>query len=348
MIYSTGEKFVLLNEKSGVIQNPSTYATAEFATGDKVPEVNTGIHIAPGEKFTFSITESNKNAYVRFLGLRDEDENPYVAVVNFNFGASTTGNGSSTDVKHGDLSGRDLSDQHPITAITGLKELLDTLITTADAKAYADTKISNLINGAPEAFDTLKEIADVLSNDENSIAAILNALAKKVDKVAGKDLSTNDYTNADKEKLDKFSEDDDGNFIYKGKTITGEPRSELKQITKLGVTGKTTLEISLNAADFKLPPVEILKFAPADNSSDGNKNQRTLFDFSATDGEKFTVDDVSAEQDSYIALDGTVHLKTDYEYRMLKITTFTGEGQYSEDSNIDDTIFKIIEEGVVE
>ena len=71
-----------------------------------------------------------------------------------------------------------------------------------NAKSYTDTKISQLINGAPEALDTLKELADALGDNEDAIAVITNSLANKVDKVAGKGLSTNDFTTTLKNKLD--------------------------------------------------------------------------------------------------------------------------------------------------
>ena len=68
-------------------------------------------------------------------------------------------------------------------------------------KAYVDGKINDLIGGAPDTFDTLKEIADYIKthqNEYNSLVAIANG---KVDKVAGKGLSTNDYTTNEKNKL---------------------------------------------------------------------------------------------------------------------------------------------------
>lgn len=42
----------------------------------------------------------------------------------------------------------------------------------SDAKSYADTKISNLVNSAPEVLNTLKELADALGNDANFATTI--------------------------------------------------------------------------------------------------------------------------------------------------------------------------------
>ncbi len=70
----------------------------------------------------------------------------------------------------------------------------------ASAKAYADTAVANLVGSSPAALDTLQELANALGNDPNFATTVLNKLANKVDKVAGKGLSTNDYTDADKTK----------------------------------------------------------------------------------------------------------------------------------------------------
>lgn len=63
-----------------------------------------------------------------------------------------------------------------------------------DLKQYTDTKIAALINGAPETLDTLKEVADAIKENETIVEALDAAIGNKVDKVAGKGLSTNDFT----------------------------------------------------------------------------------------------------------------------------------------------------------
>ena len=114
----------------------------------------------------------------------------------------------SSSIMHNDLKGRALNDAHPISAITGLQTALDAKATTADIT----TAVTNLINGAPATLDTLKEIADWISNDEVQLTSILTSLANKVDKVTGKGLSTNDYINTDKAKVDNISVTKDVNL----------------------------------------------------------------------------------------------------------------------------------------
>lgn len=77
--------------------------------------------------------------------------------------------------------------------------------------AFVKTLISNLINGAPETLDTLKEIADALGENDDAVQALNVAIGNKVDKVAGKGLSANDFTTAEKNKLSGIAADAEAN-----------------------------------------------------------------------------------------------------------------------------------------
>ena len=80
--------------------------------------------------------------------------------------------------------------------LTEIRQMIATAV-----KAVND-RIDVLVNGADEAFDTLKEIGDYLNEHKDEYTALLQAIANKVDKEPGKGLSTNDYVDADKEKLE--------------------------------------------------------------------------------------------------------------------------------------------------
>lgn len=89
-----------------------------------------------------------------------------------------------------------------------LSTILSEMIASIGNKASTtdvDDRIKTLIGAAPEALDTLKEVADALNNDPNFATTITGLLGNKVDKVAGKGLSTNDFTTALKNKLDGLS-----------------------------------------------------------------------------------------------------------------------------------------------
>ena len=75
------------------------------------------------------------------------------------------------------------------------------------SKQVADA-VAQIVSDAPEAYDTLKEISDWITSHASSAAemnsdiqALEAAMDTKVDKVSGKQLSTEDYTTAEKEKL---------------------------------------------------------------------------------------------------------------------------------------------------
>ena len=90
-------------------------------------------------------------------------------------------------------------------------------------KSYVDTSISNLINSAPDTLDTLYELAEALDNDPNFAATMTTELGNKVDKVTGKELSSNDFTNTLKTKLDNIAENANN---YSHPTYTSTTGSE--------------------------------------------------------------------------------------------------------------------------
>lgn len=72
-------------------------------------------------------------------------------------------------------------------------------------EASLDSKIQQLINNAPEAYNTLKEIADWIASDEEGTSALVNRVValenNKVDKVNGKSLSENNFSDENLQNL---------------------------------------------------------------------------------------------------------------------------------------------------
>lgn len=62
-------------------------------------------------------------------------------------------------------------------------------------KKYVDEKVAGLVDSAPEALNTLNELATALGNDANFSTTVATEIGRKVDKIDGKSLSTNDLTN---------------------------------------------------------------------------------------------------------------------------------------------------------
>lgn len=103
-------------------------------------------------------------------------------------------------------------------------------------KEYVAQKISELVNSAPETLDTLNELATALNNDPNFATTIVTQLGTKVDKIEGKQLSTEDFTTALKTLLESLPEEINSKYI---KPSDGIPKTDLSQ----------EVQESLNKAD---------------------------------------------------------------------------------------------------
>jgi hypothetical protein len=122
-------------------------------------------------------------------------------------------------------------------------------------KKMIDDRIGEVIDGAPEELDTLKEIATELGKNQSGVSTIIKAindkleakdldgyaktsdvdtkLEDKVNVVNGKGLSTNDFTDVDKQKLDAI-----------------EDGAEKNKVTSVnGMTGAVTIEVGSGTVD---------------------------------------------------------------------------------------------------
>ena len=95
---------------------------------------------------------------------------------------------------------------------------------TYSTKEYVTQKISELVNSAPGTLDTLKELAAALNNDSNFATTVITQLGTKVDKVEGKQLSTEDFTAALKTSLESLPREVSGKYV---KPSGGIPKTDL-------------------------------------------------------------------------------------------------------------------------
>ena len=117
-----------------------------------------------------------------------------------------------------------------------------------------------LVNSAPEVLNTLDELAQALGNDPNFATTIANQIGGKVDKVAGKGLSTNDYTTSEKDKLAGIAEGAQANVNADWDATTGAAqilnKPALGAIASKNSIDKSDLteavQASLNKADSAL------------------------------------------------------------------------------------------------
>lgn len=121
---------------------------------------------------------------------------------------------------------------------------------TYSTKEYVTQKISELVNSAPETLDTLNELAAALNNDSNFANTIITQLETKVDKVEGKQLSTEDFTTSLRTSLESLPEEVSSKYV---KPSEGIPKTDL------------SLEVqeSLNKADSAIQDIS----SKVDNST---------------------------------------------------------------------------------
>lgn len=121
---------------------------------------------------------------------------------------------------------------------------------TYSTKEYVTQKISELVNSAPETLDTLNELAAALNNDSNFATTIITQLGTKVDKVEGKQLSTEDFTAALKTSLESLPGEVSGKYV---KPSEGIPKTDLS----------SEVQESLNKADSAIQDIS----SKVDNST---------------------------------------------------------------------------------
>ena len=227
---------------------------------------------------------------------------------------------------------------------------------TYSTKEYVTQKISELVNSAPGTLDTLNEIAAALNNDSNFATTIITQLGTKVDKVKGKQLSTEDFTAALKTSLESLPGEISGKYV---KPSEGIPKTDLSSEVQESLNKedsaiqdisskvdnstytedkktfalKTEIPTTLPASDVSAWAKESVKptytateigLDQVNNTSDMNKPISTATQ-AALDGKvdkvpgkQLSTNDYSAEEKSTVA-----QLKADVEQLKSTVTTLT-------------------------
>lgn len=115
--------------------------------------------------------------------------------------------------------------------------------------SYVKTLISNLVNGAPETLNTLKEIADALEENDDVVQALNEAIGNKVDKASGKGLSTNDYTDTEKNKLSGIATGAEVNVQSDWNATDSNSDSFIKNKPTIPTVNNGTLTIQKNGTN---------------------------------------------------------------------------------------------------
>lgn len=153
------------------------------------------------------------------------------------------GGGSWTDVTTitlPDDSYNDTEVRGLISANTTAIEVLNGTGAGSVSKQVADA-VAQIVSDAPEAYDTLKEISDWITSHASSAAemnsniqSLQTAMGGKVDKVEGKQLSTEDYTTTEKSKLAGIAEGAQVNVI-EAVQVNGSPVSPSGKTVNISV-----------------------------------------------------------------------------------------------------------------
>lgn len=172
---------------------------------------------------------------------------------------------------------------------TDVDVLTDASAVTMDGKdlksgigGMIDDRIGELIDGAPQELDTLKEIADELSKNQSGVTTILKKLGDKVDKDGNKVLSSNDFTNAQKTKLDGIEEGAQKNVVTSVNGQTGDVKIEAGN-GNIDLSGYVKTVDLKNRMNIPLPNKKTLVLTQKEYDLLENKDQSVEYNIRTSD-----------------------------------------------------------------
>lgn len=180
----------LVNGKASVVLN------VDATTYDLSPQYITTYLPESTTVYSYLGTSSNKwdHVYARNINLNGTD---LQSTLDSKVPSTRTVNGKALNANI-TLSASDVGALPNTTQIPSIDGLA--------TETYVDNKVAGLVDSAPATLDTLNELAAALGDDPNFATTVATQIGTKVDKVDGKGLSTNDYTNAEKTKLSGIAE----------------------------------------------------------------------------------------------------------------------------------------------
>ena len=99
-----------------------------------------------------------------------------------------------------------------------LKQIAERLelagVPDTDEIARLEAELKKVIGTAPDGYKSLGEIYDYINSVDAVVTTLHDGMFTKVDKVPGKGLSTNDFTDYYKAKLDTISDTGSGNGAF--------------------------------------------------------------------------------------------------------------------------------------
>lgn len=169
-------------------------------------------------------------------------------------------------------------------------------------KKMIDDRIGEVIDGAPKELDTLKEIATELDKNQSGVSTIIKAmndkleakdldgyaktsdvdtkLEDKVNVVNGKGLSTNDFTDVDKRKLDAIENGAEKNKVTSVNGMTGDVTIEAGTMDLSGYAKMADLK---NRINIPLPNKKTLVLTQKEYDLIENKDNDTEYNIRTSD-----------------------------------------------------------------
>ncbi len=215
-------------------------------------------------------------------------------------------------------------------------------ILAQSGKAVAEA-IAAIVNSAPDTLNTLEELAAALGDDPNFATTIMTLLGGKVDKVEGKGLSSNDYTDTER------------TMVSNADTMVMEHDDKIRvmndSLAELDInTGLLGDELTTHASDMSNPHFvtkEQIGLESVDNTSDMDKPISTAVqealdtkaDMMAVDDKIASYDTVlmNINADTQLAVNTAMNNKNSIEELELgKVDKVEGKGLSTNDFTDDD------------
>jgi hypothetical protein len=176
-----------------------------------------------------------------------------------------------------------------------------------------ETKVASLVDSAPDTLNTLNELAAALGDDPNFATTVATEIGKKVDKVSGKDLSTNDFTNDYKNILDNL-----GSMAFEETDPT------------VPEWAKTPEKPTYTKAEIGLENV--------DNTSDINKPISTATQTALNDLKEELSESITSESDSWTVVDEAGNVVARVDQNGLDITSINADSITVNGLNLEELI----------
>lgn len=149
------------------------------------------------------------------------------------------------------------------------------------------TEVALVVDSAPDTLNTLNELSQALNDDPNFATNIITQLGDKVDKVVGKQLSSEDYTTTEKTKLTGIEDGAEKNKVNSVAGKTGDVTLDKSDINLGNVDNTSDLNKPISIAtqtalDNKANSVHNHTLSELDDVDDTSKADKKILQWNAT------------------------------------------------------------------